>query len=55
MVFMKDQVLNSKCGIVMIWMLKWTDCLWEKNLKDGKISLRRSKAIFDQEGSNGAE
>ena len=34
---------------------KWIDFLWEKTLKDGQISLRSSKAIFDQEGSSGAE
>ena len=55
MVYMKDQFANSKCGTDMIWMWRWIDCLWEQILKDGQKFLRRSKAIFNQEGSNGAE
>ena len=57
MVYMKDQVANSKCGIDMKvkWMWRWIDYLWEWILKDGHISLRRSKAIFDQGGSNSVE
>ena len=56
MVYMKDQVANSKCE-------KWNWCemnvkvnwLFEKTLKDGQRSLRSRKAIFDQGGSNGAK
>ena len=55
MVYMKDQVANSKCAIDMIWMWRWTNCLREKILKDGQISLRSSKAKFDQGRSNGVE
>ena len=61
MVYMKGQIENSKCASecesewMNEWACKWTDCLWEKILKDGQISLRSSKAIVNQEGSNGAE
>ena len=49
------KILCMENGINMIWMWRWIDYLWEKTLKDGQISLRSSKAIFDQEGSSGAE
>ena len=61
MVYMKGQVENSKsendCESEWMneWACKWIDCLRERILKDGQISLRSSKAIFDQGGSNGAE
>ena len=34
---------------------KWIDCLREKILKDGQISLRSKRTIFDQEGSSGTK
>ena len=61
MVDMKGQVVNSKHAseCESEWMneqaYKWIDCLWEKILKDGMISLRSRKDIFNQEGSSGAE
>ena len=61
MVYTKGQIENSKCAseCESEWMnekaCKWIDCLWKWILKDGQISLRSSKAIFDQEGSSGVE
>ena len=63
MVYMKGQVVNSNCvrkcesEWMNEWACKWIDCLrkWEKILKDGQISLRSSKAIFDHERSSGVE
>ena len=56
MIYMKDQVANSNCEELI-----WYECEGEliicKDwiLKDGQISLRRSKSIFDQGWSNGVE
>ena len=58
---MKGQVENSKCEneCDSEWMnegaCKWVDFLWEKTLKDGHISLRSRKVIFNYKGSSGVE
>ena len=57
MVYMKGKVENSKSEEINEWMSKHAKGVigCERYfLKDGQISLRSSKAIFDQEGSSSA-